>query len=51
MTIIFSNLEQRNIRGEGFEIIVTAQMWLNSQAFEILGYCPYDKIPDADKAE
>ena len=37
--------------GEGFEIIVTAQMWLNSQAFEILGYCPYDKIPDADKAE
>lgn len=33
--------------GEGFDIIVTAQMWLNSQAFEILGYCPYDKIPDA----
>lgn len=32
--------------GEGFDIIVTAQMWLNSQAFEILGYCPYDKIPD-----
>ncbi len=30
--------------GEGFDIIVTAQMWLNSQAFEILGYCPYDKI-------
>lgn len=33
--------------GEGFDIIVTAQMWLNSQAFEILGYCPYDKSPDA----
>lgn len=32
--------------GEGFDIIVTAQMWLNSQAFEILGYCPYNKIPD-----
>lgn len=32
--------------GEGFDIIVTAQMWLNSQAFEILGYCPYEKIPD-----
>lgn len=27
--------------GEGFDILVTAQMWLNSQAFEILGYCPY----------
>lgn len=34
--------------GEGFEIIVTAQMWLNSQAFEILGIVPYDKIPEAD---
>ena len=34
--------------GEGFEIIVTAQMWLNSQAFEILGVVPYDKIPEAD---
>ncbi|MDE6664915.1 MAG: histidine phosphatase family protein [Ruminococcus sp.] len=32
--------------GEGFDIIVTAQMWLNSQAFEILGYCPYDKISE-----
>lgn len=32
--------------GEGFEIIVTAQMWLNSQAFEILGIVPYDKIPE-----
>lgn len=31
--------------GEGFDIIVTAQMWLNSQAFEILGYCPYNKVP------
>lgn len=32
--------------GEGFDIIVTAQMWLNSQAFEILGYCPYNKIDE-----
>ena len=32
--------------GGGFDILVTAQMWLNSQAFEILGYCPYDKIED-----
>lgn len=37
--------------GEGFDIIVTAQMWLNSQAFEILGYCPYDKLPDAPDDE
>lgn len=37
--------------GEGFDIIVTAQMWLNSQAFEILGYCPYDKIPDGPDDE
>lgn len=34
--------------GEGFEIIVTAQMWLNSQAFEILGLVPYEKIPEAE---
>jgi len=34
--------------GEGFDIIVTAQMWLNSQAFEILGYCPYERIADPD---
>lgn len=34
--------------GMGFDIIVTAQMWLNSQAFEVLGYCPYDKIPDVE---
>ncbi len=34
--------------GEGFEIIVTAQMWLNSQAFEILGLCPYDKLPETE---
>lgn len=32
--------------GEGFDILVTAQMWLTSQAFEILGYCPYDKIAE-----
>jgi len=34
--------------GEGFEIIVTTSMWLNSQAFEILGVVPYDRIPEAD---
>lgn len=27
--------------GEGFEIIVTAKMWQQSQAFEILGKVPY----------
>ena len=32
--------------GGGFDIIVTAQMWLNSQAFEIIGYCPYDKTDE-----
>lgn len=32
--------------GEGFDIMVTTQMWLNSQAFEIMGYCPYDRIAD-----
>lgn len=32
--------------GEGFDLMITAQMWLNSQAFEILGYCPYNKIED-----
>lgn len=37
--------------GEGFDIIVTAQMWLNSQAFEILGYCPYEKIEDTEPDE
>lgn len=30
--------------GEGFEIIVTAKMWQQSQAFEILGVVPYEKI-------
>ncbi|MCD7890791.1 MAG: histidine phosphatase family protein [Ruminococcus sp.] len=34
--------------GEGYEIIVTTSMWLNSQAFEILGVVPYEKIPEAD---
>lgn len=34
--------------GEGFEILVSAQMWLNSQAFEILGYCPYEKIEERE---
>ncbi len=29
--------------GEGFEIMVTAKMWQQSQAFEILGLTPYTK--------
>ncbi len=32
--------------GEGFDILVTAQMWLTSQAFEILGRCPYERLPE-----
>ena len=35
--------------GGGFDILVTAQMWLNSQSFEILGYCPYDRIEEDDE--
>lgn len=38
----------KTLPGEGFDIIVTAQMWLNSQAFEILSLVPYEKIPEAD---
>lgn len=34
--------------GEGYEIIVTAKMWQQSQAFEILGIVPYDKISEPD---
>ena len=30
--------------GEGAEILVTADMWQRSQAFEILGKVPY--VPD-----
>ena len=37
--------------GMGFEILATAQMWLNSQAFEILGYCPYDRLPGEENGE
>ncbi|MBR7085141.1 MAG: histidine phosphatase family protein, partial [Oscillospiraceae bacterium] len=29
--------------GEGFEILFTAQMWQNAQAFEILGMTPYSR--------
>ena len=35
--------------GEGFEVLVTAQMWQRSQAFELLGkvpYSPYESEPD-----
>ncbi len=34
--------------GEGFELMVTTQMWQQSNAFEILGRFPYNKI-DEDK--
>ena len=39
------------IAGEGFEIIVTAKMWQQSQAFEILGVVPYERIPESEEAE
>ena len=29
--------------GEGFEIMFTAQMWQQAQAFEILGMTPYSR--------
>ena len=29
--------------GEGYEVLVTAKMWQQSQAFEILGRIPYYK--------
>ena len=29
--------------GEGFEILVTAQMWQQAQAFEIIGRVPFYK--------
>jgi alpha-ribazole phosphatase len=32
--------------GEGAEILVTADMWQRSQAFEILGKVPYPKYED-----
>ncbi len=34
--------------GEGFEVLITAQMWQMSQAFEVLGKVPYfrESIPD-----
>lgn len=32
--------------GEGAEILVTAEMWQRSQAFEILGKVPYPKYED-----
>ncbi len=37
--------------GEGFEIIVTAKMWQQSQAFEILGVVPYERIPESEEIE
>ncbi len=32
--------------GEGFEIIVTAKMWQQSQVFEILGVVPYERLEE-----
>lgn len=37
--------------GEGFEIIVTAKMWQQSQAFEILGVVPYDRLEEEAEEE
>ncbi|MBR4627542.1 MAG: histidine phosphatase family protein [Ruminococcus sp.] len=37
--------------GGGFDVLATAQMWLNSQAVEIIGYCPYDRIGEPDDDE
>lgn len=37
--------------GEGFEIIVTAKMWQQSQAFEIMGVVPYERIPESEEIE
>ena len=34
--------------GEGFEVLITAQMWQMSQAFEVLGRVPYyrESVPE-----
>lgn len=37
--------------GEGFEVLVTADMWQRSNAFEILGTYPYREIIDQDEEE
>lgn len=37
--------------GEGFSVLVTAQMWQVSGAFEILGMLPYEKEPEEDEEE
>lgn len=34
--------------GEGYEILVTAQMWQRSNAFEIMGRFPYEKVNDEE---
>lgn len=35
--------------GEGFEVMVTAKMWQQSQAFEIFGAVPYERIPESEE--
>ena len=39
----YSATQLHSEAGEGFEILLTAQMWQRSQAFEILGMTPYSK--------
>ena len=39
------------LSGEGFEIIVTAKMWQQSQAFEILGVVPYERLEEEAEEE
>lgn len=31
--------------GEGFEVMVTADMWQRSEAFEVMGRVPYEEVP------
>ena len=37
--------------GEGFSVLVTAQMWQQSNAFEILGRLPYLKNESGEASE
>ena len=39
----YSATQLHSEAGEGFEILLTAQMWQRSQAFEILGMTPYSR--------
>ena len=35
--------------GEGFDVMTTAAMWMNAQAFEILSRCPYEHIDEESR--